>query len=51
MKKKKTNNENSETLLFVRALQDGDNVKAYKMLEKAMKKKVAKKIDDAMKDL
>lgn len=35
---------------LVRAIADGKNIDAYKILEQAMKEKVAKKIDDALKD-
>ena len=33
---------------MVRAIQSGDNVKAYKCLESLVKERVAKKIEDAL---
>ena len=47
---KKNTVKNPKTYKLVRAISEGDNVEAYKILEQAMKEKVAKKIDDAMKD-
>ena len=41
-------NETSEKM--VRAICDGDNVQAYKLLEKRLREKVAEKIDNALKD-
>lgn len=41
-------NETSEKM--VRAIYDGDNVQAYKLLEKRLREKVAEKIDNALKD-
>ena len=35
---------------MVRAIQSGDNVKAYKCLESLVKEKLAKKIDKALED-
>ena len=35
---------------MVRAIQSGDNVKAYKCLESLVKERVAKKIDSALED-
>ena len=40
-------NETSEKM--VRAIYDGDNVQAYKLLEKRLREKVAEKIDKALK--
>lgn len=45
--KKDNNMENTET--FVKAILDGDNVKASKQLEQIMKKKVAKRLVDVLK--
>lgn len=47
---KKKSMKNLKAYKLVRAISDGDNVEAYKILEQTMKEKVAKKIDDAMKD-
>lgn len=47
---KKKSMKNPKAYKLVRAISDGDNVEAYKILEQTMKEKVAKKIDDAMKD-
>lgn len=41
-------NETSEKM--VRAIYDGDNVQAYKLLERRLREKVAEKIDNALKD-
>lgn len=41
-------NETSEKM--VRAISRGDNVEAYKLLEKRLREKVAEKIDNALKD-
>lgn len=41
--------KNSERM--VRAIHFGDNVKAYKCLEQMLKERIAKKIDDATKDI
>ena len=41
-------NPTSETM--VRDIMHGNNVHAYKMLEKRMREKVAEKIDSALKD-
>ena len=35
---------------MVRAIQNGDNVKAYKCLEQLVKERVAKKIEEAIPD-
>lgn len=35
---------------MVRAISNGDNVKAYKCLEQLVKEHVAKKIEDALED-
>lgn len=35
---------------MVRAIANGNNVEAYKLLEKRMREKVAEKIDTALKD-
>ena len=35
---------------MIRAIQSGDNVKAYKCLESLVKEKLAKKIDQALED-
>lgn len=47
-KTKKEYEKASERL--VRAIHFGDNVKAYKCLEQMLKERIAKKIEDAMKD-
>lgn len=39
-----------DSFKLVRAIANGDNVDAYKLLEKAIRDRVSKKIDDAMKD-
>ena len=49
-KNKKKMVKNPKAYKLIRAIANGDNVEAYKILEQAMKQKVAKKIDDAMKD-
>lgn len=41
-------NETSEKMVM--AIYDGDNVQAYKLLEKRLREKVAEKIDNALKD-
>lgn len=46
--KKVSSNQTSERM--VRAIANGDNVNAYKLLEKRMREKVAEKIDNALKD-
>ena len=46
--KKVSSNETSERM--VRAIANGDNVNAYKLLEKRMREKVAEKIDKALRD-
>ena len=46
--KKVSSNETSEHM--VRAIANGDNVNAYKLLEKRMREKVAEKIDKALRD-
>ena len=48
--KNKQKNKSNKSYKLVRAIANGDNVKAYKLLEKTMREKVAKRIDDAMKD-
>lgn len=49
-----TNSKNREndkkTEQMVRAIQAGDNVKAYKCLESLVKDRIAKKIDEAIDD-
>lgn len=50
---KKVNREvksNATSEKMVRAIASGDNVRAYKLLEKRMREKVAEKIDHALKD-
>ena len=42
--------KNPKAYKLVRAIANGDNVEAYKLLEQTLKEKVAKKIDDAMKE-
>ena len=44
--KKGSSNETSERM--VRAIANGNNVEAYKLLEKRMREKVAEKIDKAL---
>lgn len=46
--KKVSSNETSERM--VRAIANGNNVEAYKLLEKRMREKVAEKIDKALSD-
>ena len=46
MKKDKKN-----TFKLVQAISKGENVDAYKLLEKAMKDRIARRIDDAIKDI
>lgn len=41
---------NPETFKLIRAIDSGDNVEAYKLLEKIAKKKIADKIDKALKE-
>ena len=48
--KKNEEMKNPKTYKLVRAIANGDNIEAYKILEQTMKEKVAKKIDDAIKD-
>ena len=50
MDKNNKNTKNPKAYKLVRAIAKGDNIKAYEVLEQALKEKVAKKIDDAMKD-
>lgn len=47
-RKKAQSNETSERM--VRAIANGNNVEAYKLLEKRMREKVAEKIDKALSD-
>lgn len=47
---KKDNNVDSLTTKMVRAIGAGKNVDAYKLLEQITKKKIADKIDKALKD-
>ena len=47
-RRKVSSNETSERM--VRAIANGDNVNAYKLLEKRMREKVAEKIDKALRD-
>ena len=50
---KKVNREvksNATSEKMVRAIASGNNVEAYKLLEKRMREKVAEKIDHALKD-
>ena len=47
---KKSFNSNSTTEKMVRAIYNGNNVEAYKLLEKRLREKVAEKIDNALKD-
>lgn len=47
---KKNKMKNPKAYKLVRAIATGNNVEAYKILEQAMQEKVAKKIDDAMKE-
>lgn len=37
-----------ETVKMVRSIQAGNNVEAYKSLEKVIKEKMSKRIDDAL---
>lgn len=41
----------NSTVKMVRSISDGDNVEAYKLLEKVVKQKVAAKIDAALKSI
>ena len=43
-------NKNDDALKMVCSVDKGDNVKAYKLLEKIVKNKLSKKLDDALKD-
>ena len=47
-KKKSKSNSTSEKM--VRAIYNGDNVEAYKLLERRLREKVSEKIDNALKD-
>ena len=47
-KQNKQSNQTSERM--VRAIAKGDNVEAYKLLEKRLREKVAEKIDDALRN-
>lgn len=46
----KVHKENQMAGKMVRAIANGKNVDAYKLLEQIVKQKVADKIDDAMSD-
>lgn len=48
VRSKKKSNATSEKM--VRAIYDGNNVEAYKLLEKRLREKIAEKIDAALKD-
>lgn len=48
--KKKIVKSNETSEKMVRAIANGNNVEAYKLLEKRMREKVAEKIDTALKD-
>ena len=50
MDSKNSKKSNPKSYKLVRAIDDGKNVDAYKILEQALKEKVAARIDDAMKD-
>ena len=41
----------NSTMKMVRSISDGDNVEAYKLLDKVVKQKVAAKIDAALKSI
>lgn len=46
----KTKDDKKTATKMVRAIREGDNVTAYKALEKLMKQKFADRIEDALKD-
>jgi cell fate (sporulation/competence/biofilm development) regulator YmcA (YheA/YmcA/DUF963 family) len=48
MKKNKNTKYDPKADKMVRAIQSGDNVKAYKCLESLVKERMAKKIDSAL---
>ena len=48
---KNTSRKDSKTFKLVRSIANGNNIDAYKLLEKALKDRVSKRIDAALKDL
>lgn len=49
-KRDKRNKNADDAFKMVRCINDGKNVDAYKLLEKIVKNKLSKKIDDAIAD-
>lgn len=50
-RKAKNKKSGSSSFNLVRSIANGNNVKAYKILEKALKDRVSKRIDDALSNI